>query len=165
MLTIRCLLLQTLGVWLLVPPIHSLPAAAHSGAVHSPLPAGVYFGAGVGMGEKRCPATEELLRPCGAVLHRSQLLVLEQHSSGASPPLHPITPLQPIAGSIVGGLVYHRHGAQAVYIVACGVLAAGWLLTSLAQLAVALSGRHQSSRDKYLQVAAVELADVEHNQP
>lgn len=117
------------------------------------------------MGEKRCPATEELLRPCGAVLHRSQLLVLEQHSSGASPPLHPITPLQPIAGSIVGGLVYHRHGAQAVYIVACGVLAAGWLLTSLAQLAVALSGRHQSSRDKYLQVAAVELADVEHNQP
>lgn len=61
--------------------------------------------------------------------------------------------------------MYHRHGAQAVYIVACVVLAAGWLLTSLAQLAVALSGRQRSGTDKYLQVAAVELADVEHNQP
>ncbi|PRW44509.1 major facilitator superfamily [Chlorella sorokiniana] len=68
-------------------------------------------------------------------------------------------------GSIVGGLVYHRHGAQAVYIVACGVLACGWLLTSLAQLAVALSGRWRHSTDKYLQVAALELADVERNQP
>lgn len=66
-------------------------------------------------------------------------------------------------GSIVGGLVYHRHGAQAVYIVACGVLASGWLLTSLAQLAVAVAGRRGSSTDKYLQVSAVELVDVELN--
>ena len=87
-----------------------------------------------------------------------------QYSIDPTLPSAPPSP-PPTAGSIVGGLVYHRHGAQAVYIVACGVLAGGWLITSMAQLAVALSGRRHSSTDKYLQVAAVELADVEHNQP
>ena len=40
-------------------------------------------------------------------------------------------------GSLVGGAVYQRFGAQAVYVAACAVLAAGWLLCSAAQLAVA----------------------------
>ena len=65
-------------------------------------------------------------------------------------------------GSAVGGLVYQRHGAQAVYLLACAVLLTGWLLCSLAQLAVGLL-RLPQGRDKYLQVAAVELSDVETN--
>lgn len=76
-----------------------------------------------------------------------------------TPPAWPFPP----AGSFVGGLVFHRHGAQAVYIVACGVLAAGWLLTSLAQLAVAMAGRQSGAADKYLRVVALELSDVEQN--
>lgn len=63
-------------------------------------------------------------------------------------------------GTLAGGHVFHRHGAQAVYLVACAVLAAGWLLTSAAQLALRLSGR-RPGRDKYLQVPAVELGELQ----
>lgn len=49
------------------------------------------------------------------------------------------------AGSALGGQVYQRLGAQAVYLVACSVLAAGWLLCSLAQLALHLIGAQRSS--------------------
>ena len=54
--------------------------------------------------------------------------------------------------------MYQRHGAQAVYLLACAVLLTGWLLCSLAQLAVGLL-RLPQGHDKYLQVAAVELSD------
>lgn len=43
-------------------------------------------------------------------------------------------------GTLVGGSVYSRLGARAVYLVACAVLAGGWALTSAAQLAVRLAG-------------------------
>lgn len=56
--------------------------------------------------------------------------------------------------------MYFRHGAQAVYVVACVVLASGWLLTTLAQLAVRLA-RVRPVRDQYLRVAAVELGEVD----
>lgn len=64
-------------------------------------------------------------------------------------------------GSLAGGHVYHRLGAQAVYLVACAVLAAGWALTSLAQLTVALlksRGSAAVQREvKYSQVSALEM--------
>ena len=127
-----------------------------------PLPhpaAGIYFGVGVAAGEL-LPACACLLPACCCMLSAARAACSRsQHS-----PTHPhALPCVLPAGSFVGGLVFHRHGAQAVYIVACSVLAAGWLLTSLAQLALALAGRRGSTADKYLRVAALELADVEQN--
>ena len=66
-------------------------------------------------------------------------------------------------GSAVGGHVYQRHGSQAVYLLACAVLLTGWLLCSLAQLALGLL-RLPQGPDKYLPVAALELSDVEMNE-
>ncbi|KAL4428408.1 hypothetical protein ABPG75_002497 [Micractinium tetrahymenae] len=69
------------------------------------------------------------------------------------------------AGSTLGGQVYQRLGAQAVYLVACCVLAAGWLLCSLAQLALHLLGygtrQGTGSSGGYLQVEMAEPPDEE----
>lgn len=53
--------------------------------------------------------------------------------------------------------MFHRHGAQAVYLVACGVLAAGWLLTSLAQAAVRLLGLRSGCGAAYERVGVLEM--------
>lgn len=69
------------------------------------------------------------------------------------------------AGSALGGQVYQRLGAQAVYLVACSVLAAGWLLCSLAQLALHLlaqrQGRGGGGSKAYVQVELAEPPDEE----
>lgn len=71
------------------------------------------------------------------------------------------------AGSALGGQVYQRLGAQAVYLVACSVLAAGWLLCSLAQLVLhvlglgAEQGGGGGGSGGYLQVQMAEPPDQE----
>ena len=54
-------------------------------------------------------------------------------------------------GALVGGRVFHSLGAQAVYFVACGVLAAGWAATSAAAAVAAAAGACPA-RYRYLQV-------------
>lgn len=89
------------------------------------------------------------------------------------PPSHPPPRLAGLyfgagvgAGTLVGGSVYSHLGARNVYLVACAVLAGGWALTSMAQLAVRLAGERSGaaaqpatpvSPSKYLQL---ELTDV-----
>jgi len=63
------------------------------------------------------------------------------------------------AGSAVGGHVYQRYGAQAVYLVACAVLAAGWLLCGLAQLVVQMLRQPLAGGARYERVAAVQLGE------
>jgi hypothetical protein len=64
-------------------------------------------------------------------------------------------------GSLCGGYVYLHHGAQAVYLAACAVLLAGWVLCCAAQLAVARLGLGE--RGSYARVAEAD-GDLEMNE-
>lgn len=49
-------------------------------------------------------------------------------------------------GGLVGGVIYHRHGAPTVFASAAVVLAAGWCLCGLVQALVVFCRRSRRSK-------------------